>query len=570
MVRLYVSLLLASMLLTACVADLGDVPEGEAAPTFTPPVPLEAQGATPTPQVDLSQPVSGTLPANAADIQAPPGYQAEPVATGLSYVGDVAIGPNGEIYAAEVGGHSYGEEPEYAPQARILRIGADGSKEVLYDLVVPIKTIRQFETSQDMPEGIIPPITGLTYNADNGLIYVSHRSRYSTLNPETGEFRTIINGLPVWGEFLNHKPIFGPDGMMYFVLSTQGNSGPVDAHMMEVMKAFNKPDAHEIPCEDVTLTGLNFELDNILTEEAGDKITAGVYTPLGVETEAGQVVEGEFWCHGAFYRTEPDGSNPERLAWGLRSLYGYDFSPSGRLVATQNSGNVMEPRPIYDDWETVYEITPGTWYGWPDYYSSMPITDERFSRPNDPEFKGEPFAHEFALSEETRQQLLDDRDRPVDPLAKLPVHAAAEGMVFGREAFGLDSEQEILVANFGAIIPYYKDQDEWPGFRVQRVNLESGEVSDFLVNKTKKPAWVTENNGGLRRPLQLAWGPDDALYVADFGVVRFDEQGMDAEPQTGVIWKVTYAGNAAGATATVTATDTVTATAPSPESTPTP
>ena len=490
--------------------------------------------------------VGNAVAASAEDIVVPEGYSVEVAAADLSYPGDMTFGPDGEMYIAEVGGHTYGTKPEEAPQARILRINTDGTREVVYDKVVPLEVIQQVEFGEAIPEeGLVPPITGLTYNPNSGLLYVSHRTRYSTLNPETGEFNTIIDGLPVWGEFLNHKPIFGPDGKMYFVLSTQGNSGTVDGHMTKVMKIFNKPNAREIPCQDVEVTGADFWIDNPLTERK-EKVRAEVYVELGVNTTYGQVIPGEFWCHGAVYRTDADGSNAERLAWGLRSLYGYDFAPNGRLYATQNSGNIMAPRPIYDDWETIYEIREGGWYGWPDYYSGIPITDDRFRRPNDPEFTGQPFPHEFSLTEETRRRLAGDDLLPIQPVIRLPVHAAAEGLAFSPEGFGLEP-YEVLVAEFGAIIPYYKEPDAWPGFRVQKVDLITSEIENFAYNRSLKPAWAT-GGGGLRRPLQVTFGPDGALYITDFGVIHFSEQGMNAQPNTGVIWKVSLTGQAAGQT----------------------
>ena len=487
--------------------------------------------------------VGSAAAASAEDIVVPPGYEIEPVATDLSYPVDVTFGPNGEMYVALAGGHTYGTKPEEAPQARILRIREDGTQEVIYDKVVPLDVLKNVEFGQPIPEeGLVMPVTGIAFNKDNGLLYISHRTRYSTLNPQTGEFTTIIDGLPVWGEFLNHKPIFGPDGKMYFVLSTQGNSGTVDGHMTKVMKIFNKPNAREIPCQDVEVTGADFWIDNPLTDRK-EKVRAEVYVELGVNTTYGQVIPGEFWCNGAVYRTDADGSNAERLAWGLRSLFGYDFAPNGRLYATQNSGNIMAPRPIYDDWETIYEIVEGGWYGWPDYYSGIPITDDRFRRPNDPEFQGQPFPHEFSLTEETRRRLAGDDLLPIQPVIRLPVHSAAEGLAFAPEGFGLEP-YEVLVAEFGAIIPYYKDPEAWPGFRVQKVDLITGEIENFAYNRSLKPAWAT-GGGGLRRPVQVTFGPDDALYVTDFGVIHFSEQGMNAQPNTGVIWKISRTGTSA-------------------------
>jgi glucose/arabinose dehydrogenase len=270
----------------------------------------------------------------------------------------------------------------------------------------------------------------------------------------------------------------------------------------------------------------------------GDSVMTGIYVPLGTETRPGQRIPGQVWCHGTMYRANPDGSGIERVAWGLRSNYGYRFAPDGRLIATQNSGNPIEPRPIYDDFEPVYEVVEGAWYGWPDFFSSLPVTDARFSRPDDPDFKKEPMQHRFVLTEETHRRLLKGRDRPRDPLVRLSVHSSAEGFVFGRTDFGL-SEEEILVAEFGTIVPYM--HDDAPGFRVQRANLSTGAVTDFLVNKSGKPASY-DDNGGLERPIQLEWGPDGALYVVDFGVILYDGEEMRASPNTGVIWRLTRTG----------------------------
>jgi hypothetical protein len=354
---------------------------------------------------------------------------------------------------------------------------------------------------------------------------------------------TIIDGLPSWGEFLNSKAIFDREGKMWFVQSSQGNSGTIETHWIKLVDIFSKPDAHEVSCEDVTVTGVDYWIkDKLETFFPGqDSIRAEVYAPLGVNTQPGQTIEGQFWCNGAVYPMDPDGTDAERVAWGFRSVFGLGFSPSGRLLVTQNSGNIMKPRPLYDDWETILEVQEGLWYGWPDYYSGLPITNDRFRRPNDPEWKGNPEDHRFALTEETRARLLKG-GQPPQPLVRLQPHAATQGFVFGRPEWGMDGENELLVAEWGAIIPYYKDPETWPGFRVSRVNLQTGETIPFLINECGKPAWVQGCGGGLRRPIMAAWGPDGALYVVDFGVVEFSQSGMNARPDTGVVWKVMRTG----------------------------
>lgn len=492
--------------------------------------------------------LSAQLPADPSAIQVPPGYEVQVVAQGLDYPTDITFGANGEIYVSEAGGHTYGTMPDKAPEARILQILPGGQHRVVYDRTVPRSVLRDVEFGQPVPaEGIVPPLVGVTFNPRNGLLYVASRQRYATLDPRTGAWRTIIDGLPSWGEFLNTKPIFDREGKMWFVQSSQGNSGTIETHWIKLVDIFNKPGAHEVPCEDVTVTGVDyFVKDKLETLFPGqDSIRAEVYAPLGVNTVPGQTIPGKLWCNGAVYRTNADGTNPERIAWGLRSIFGLEFSPAGRLIMTQNSGNIMKPRPLYDDWETILEIRPGLWYGWPDYYSGLPITHERFARPNDPEWKGNPENHQFGLTEETRARLLRG-GQPPQPLVRIQPHAATQGFAFGRPAWGMDGENEVLVAEWGAIIPYYKEPETWPGFRVSRVDLRSGESTPFLINRCGKPAWVQGCGAGLRRPIMTEWGPDGALYVVDFGVVEFSQSGMNAHPDTGVVWKVVRMGGDAG------------------------
>lgn len=181
---------------------------------------------------------------SAADLAVPAGMQIEAVTTGLSYPVDVTFDDKDNTYMAEAGGHTYGTKPAGAPEARILQILPDGSQKVLYDKEVPMSDIRSHASSADMPEGLLPPVTGVTYH--QGKFYIAHRSRYSTYDLATKEFKTIVNGLPSWGEFLNAKAIFKGD-KMYFFLSTQGNTGVQEKHWVKVMDIFNKPKVHEIP-----------------------------------------------------------------------------------------------------------------------------------------------------------------------------------------------------------------------------------------------------------------------------------------------------------------------------------
>ena len=493
-----------------------------------------------------------------AAINLPPGYKIEAFSKNLNFPTDITFGENGEAYVSEAGGHFYGTDPSKAPPPRILQVMPDGTTKVIYDNAVPYEQIQKANTYEEIPEGLIGPIEGVTYNPNNGLLYIAHRTRYSTLDPKTGEFKTIIDNLPAWGIFHNTKAIFDDQGRMVFGVSAQGNSGPVDFAIMKVISFYNMPGVREVPCEDVTLTGEDYWVENQFTPEKGDGQLTGVFVPYGVQTEPGQVVPGEFWCNSALYRANADGTEPELLAWGIRNAFHQEFGPDGRIYFSNNSGNPIPGRPVYDDWETIYALEEGAWYGWPDYYSSVPITDPRFHKPDDPQFKPEPgrlLVHEFALTEETRARLLKGAPTPPPPLVRFEPHAGAQGFAFGTKEFGVP-DGAVLQAEFGAVIPYEVAGEEAPGFRISQIDLSTGERKPFAWNKSGKPASAAPGQpapqgGGFERPIRPEFGPDGALYVVDFGVFDVSPKPKDKPTKmsfanTGVIWKVTRTEQAAG------------------------
>lgn len=79
------------------------------------------------------------------------------------------------------------------------------------------------------------------------------------------------------------------------------------------------------------------------------------------------------------------------------------------------------------------------------------------------------------------------------------------------------------------------------GFKIVRVDVQTGVIRDFAVNAGRKngPAsWL--GKGGLERPLSVQFDPSgEVLYVVDFGIMKMTEQGPQPQVNTGVIWKIT-------------------------------
>jgi hypothetical protein len=90
------------------------------------------------------------------------------------------------------------------------------------------------------------------------------------------------------------------------------------------------PDFCDVPAQDITLAGRNYEYRNVLGNVA-QTVRCGAYVPFGTETRPGQVIQGSTRCTGAILRCNPDGSDLEVVAWGLRNPYGIAFGPDGAL-----------------------------------------------------------------------------------------------------------------------------------------------------------------------------------------------------------------------------------------------
>ena len=75
------------------------------------------------------------------------------------------------------------------------------------------------------------------------------------------------------------------------------------------------------------------------------------------------------------------------------------------------------------------------------------------------------------------------------------------------------------------------------GHRISRIDMETGEVTDFAINKSGLPASYT-GGGGFERPIDVVFGPDQAMYILDFAVTPEDEPD-EFYPKSGVIWQIT-------------------------------
>lgn len=441
-----------------------------------------------------------------ADIEVPAGYVVEVVATGLTFPTGVAFDDAGQVYVTEAG-YSYGE---VFTTPRLLRIDPGGRTTVV-------------------ATGKNPPWTGVAW-ADGAFIVseggVTEGGRILRITPG-GERQTLVAGLPSFGDHHTNGPVVGPDGFIYFGQGTATNSGIVgeDNHKFGWLK--RHPEFHDVPCRDVTMTGAALTTPNPLTKDEDDKAMTGAFVPFGTQTQKGQVIPGQVPCSGAVMRVPARGGTLHLVAWGFRNPFGLAFAPDGKLYVTDNGYDERGSRPIWGNADHLWAVTPGTWYGWPDFADGRPVAQDRYAPPGQP----------------APPALLETLPNPPpQPVAFFAVHSSSNGIDISRDpSFGFVGDA--FVAQFGDQAPDVGKVLHPVGFKVVRVDLKTGVIRDFAVNRGKDNGPASRlKSGGLERPVSVRFDrAGKSLYVVDFGVMIMDEQGAKPKQGTGALFRITRA-----------------------------
>src|SRR5688572_24243399 len=245
---------------------------------------------------------SGSRHVDAADVALPKGYRIEAFAQNLTFPTGATFDQEGRLYVVE-SGYCYGE---VWTTPRLLRIEANGT------------------TTQIAAGGTNGPWTGVVWH--DGAFYVAEGGvleggKILRIAPE-GTIRAIVEGLPSFGDHHTDGPAVSPDGWIYFGQGTASNSGVIGEDNAKFGWLKRQPQFHDIPGQDITLTGQNFETKNVLTEAKSGKVRTGGFVPFATATQPHQVIRGQIKCSGGILRVRPGGSDLQLVAWGFRNPFG--------------------------------------------------------------------------------------------------------------------------------------------------------------------------------------------------------------------------------------------------------
>jgi glucose/arabinose dehydrogenase len=480
-------------------------------------------------------------------LQVPAGYRVEKVADGLNFPTGLAWDDQGRMYVAEAGGALY---PEKTAPIRIVRI--EQGK------VMPVV---------DLTNQVMTAVVGLTWH--DGAFYFTHRDNTDLTGAVSratldGKVTPVFNGIiDSQAEHQINDIQVGPDGRMYVSVGPAGNAGVIGPSVAPwVMKS---PKVHTTPCQDIVLTGRNFQSPNFTTKgDKNDRALTGAYVPFGTETKPGQVIKGTNKCGGSILTFDPNNAEQtiQPYAWGFRNLIGLAWDKrTGEMYAAQNGYDIRGSRPVQDTGDPVYRIKQGVWYGVPDFSAELkPLSNPAYEPPEQHQsmvfVNGKPVGKTLDFVIDHKASGLTPPD-PALLVSLHPVNSSPSMLDVAPPSWG-DAAGQLFVAEWGDLAPPTNPlRGKKPvGSRVVRVDPETGQISPFVSNSKPGPASMQGAQGqGMERPFNVKFGPDGAMYIVDYGEVRIDKSLKKEQnkppyreiPGTGAIWKVTRTGSVAAA-----------------------
>lgn len=455
----------------------------------------------------------------------PAGFELKQVVANLNSPTGMTFDTDGTLLVVE--GGIDGDEP------RIYAVKPDNSLTTIYpvDHRIPFSPVQPgFQ--------IYGPVGGIA--AEHRHIYVSHRDKNGrgviTQFGYNGSHKTIVADLPAEGDYGVTDVVIGPKDRLYFGVGAATNSGIVGLDNLSWVR--RHPEFCDQSYVDLEMLAVRFVTKNPFAGLFGGSeiVNTAPWQRFGVSDQAHISRAANGKPSSAVCSVSLTGGDFQVEAFGIRLPRGLGFNEVNALYVTNDGMEMRGSRPVQDDPDVllrVYFGYPPTWYGAFDYSADMqPITDKRFQPPISI-IKPSGFPRLVSLIDhkasglreidENVQQLVKAKFSPLSGAAKL---AFAPGSGPFKRWHG-----EAFVALSGDRAPFATSNFELKapvGYKVVRVNVDSGKVEEFIHNTQLLPGSKTGQAGrALERPIDVKLGPDGALYVLDFGEVEYKASGRE-------------------------------------------
>ncbi|WP_244500537.1 PQQ-dependent sugar dehydrogenase [Methyloceanibacter methanicus] len=389
-----------------------------------------------------------------ADISLPEGFCATIFADKLGHVRQLAVSPEGVVYANTWSGVYYPNDP--APEGGFLVALKDTKGTGNADV------IERFGPSSTSGvkggTGIWLHKNWLYAESDDRV--VRYELKGDDIKPSSDP-ETILSGMPLTGDHPMHPFAIDDDGNLFVTSASATN-------VCEVSNRMPHSPGNE-PCTELETRGGVWRYD---------------------ANETGQVF-----------------SPKERYATGIRNAEGYDFDSAGRLYTTQHGRDQL-----HENWPELYSqaqgferpaeqvmvLKDGANYGWPFCYY-------------DPEQKKLVLGPEYGGDGGKKVGPCGQYEPPV---AVFPAHWAPNDLnIYKGSQFPKAYHGGAFIAFHGS---WNRAPGPQAGYNVVFQPFADGEPSgDYVVFADGFAGESKEPGGAAHRPSGLAIGPDGALYIGD-------------------------------------------------------
>ena len=484
-------------------------------------------------------------------VEYPTGLQLGVVAEHLTAATALAVGPDNALYVADRGGR--GDE------VRITRVEPDdGQTKQIY----PAYNGPFAGYFDDRPK-LFGPVGGLAFHDgklfatardadDRGLVVAFDLSTWS--GERRPPMQTVVGELPAQGDYAVTGLAVNPlTGRLFFGVGAATNSGVVGVDNWDVGWLKTHPDFHDRPLRDLKVGGYRFDTED---PAAGllnpDKVNTAPFNAFRTSTQRIPAAD-DGKPTAAIYSIDSRGGDLRVEAHGLRDPRGLAFNSYANLYAANDGMELRGTRPVRDDPDVVVRVplsagaapfasaAPATWFGWPDYSADLrSITDLRFQPP-------------AAMLGRTGYRELSPLIDPVSNLevadrgslltAVFPSLSGAAGIAFvpDEAAAGFEPFRGmIIVALNGDRAPFATSGLPLTapvGFKVAVVDPDRRTQQDFVTNVVGRDE-VAGSAVAMSRPVDVAFGPDGAMYLLDMGRLQMRGGRERFRRNTGKIYRL--------------------------------